>query len=122
MVVAAVVRLTHPRGHRLQLFTQTVLPSWSAAVTTSCKATLCFSAAQLPSPLTLCIPYLFVEGLRCFGILGQVIENKNVNAVCGWRRAATTRRLDPGAGLTGRGESVPGSAHGGVVRGVAPLS
>lgn len=31
VVVAAVVRLTHPRGHRLQLFTQTVLPSWSAS-------------------------------------------------------------------------------------------
>lgn len=36
VVVAVVVRFTHPRGHRLQLFTQTVLPSWSAAVITFC--------------------------------------------------------------------------------------
>lgn len=42
---------------------------------------------------------------------------KNVNAMGDWRRVATSRRLDPGAGLTGRRESVPGSAHGGVVRG-----
>lgn len=34
-----------------------------------------------------------------------------------WGCVATSRRLDPGAGagLTGLGESVPGSAHGGVV-------
>lgn len=49
--------------------------------------------------------------------LEQVIIIKNVNATCGWKRVATSRRLDPGAGLTGLGESVPGSAHGGVVRG-----
>lgn len=42
---------------------------------------------------------------------------KNVNAMGDWRRVATSRRLAPGAGLTGRRESVPGSAHGGVVCG-----
>lgn len=46
----------------------------------------------------------------------SVSNKKNVNLMVGWRRVATRRRLDPGTGLTGLGESVPGSAHGGVVR------
>lgn len=98
-VVVAVVRLTHPRGHRLQLFTQTVLPSWSAAVITSCQVVHRCTATQLTFQLACCISYLFVGVCIASEAPDKCQQLKSIKVIGVWKCVATSRRLDPGAGL-----------------------